>query len=312
MTKPLLEVRNLQKIFKVQNELLKAVDDVSFEVFEKETFGLVGESGCGKTTIARTLLQISPPSHGEIYFEDRNLFDKTSTKRRDIQLIFQDPNSSLNPKHRIAKILQEPLLIHKVGNKESRFDLCKKLLKMVGLSSDYLHAFPHELSGGQKQKVGIARALSLNPKFIVCDEPLAALDVSIQAQIVNLLKKLQHDLGLTFLFISHDLAMVKYISKRIGVMYLGSLVEITTSEKLYEDPKHPYSQALLSSVSIPDPSLEKTRKKSLLKGEIPSLLNPPKGCAFCSRCPKAMLICKTKKPILKEIAKGHKVACHLY
>lgn len=309
VTEPLLKVKNLKKTF---NEKLKAVDDVSFEIFPGETFGLVGESGCGKSTTGRTLLRLETATAGEVHFEGQNILPLSQKEfkpyRKEMQIIFQDPYASLNPRMTIGDIISEPLQIHHLDQK----DRVAELLHLVGLNNSYMGRFPHELSGGQRQRVGIARALAVDPKFIVCDEPISALDVSIQAQIVNLLKKLQHELNLTYLFIAHDLAMVKYLSHRVAVMYLGSLMEMGPSNLLYENPKHPYTQALLSAIPIPDPVVERSRKRIILQGEIPSPLNPPKGCPFVTRCPHAKEICRQVKPQMKEVEPQQFVACHLY
>lgn len=301
---PLLEVKKLRKNF---NKLV-AVDNLSFEIYPGETLGLVGESGCGKSTTGKLLLRLEEPTSGEVLFDGKNILNPTDFKpyRKKMQIIFQDPYASLNPRMTIGDILQEPLQIHHI-DKTSVEDL----LKLVGLDASYQGRFPHELSGGQRQRVGIARALSVNPQFIVCDEPISALDVSVQAQIVNLLKKLQNEMNLTYLFIAHDLAMVKYISHRVAVMYLGQLMELAPSNNLYQTPNHPYTQALLSAIPIPNPKTERTKTRILLQGEIPSPLNPPKGCPFVTRCPHAMPICHEIRPPLKEIAPKHFSACHL-
>ncbi len=316
MMKPLIQVRHLKKYFSYKGKVLRAVDDVSFEIFPQETLGLVGESGCGKTALARALMRLYEPTRGDIRFDGKSILDlkrkKIKTLRHDMQYIFQDPYASLNPRMTAGEIIAEPLNIHRILDPSQREERVHELLKLVGLRPEYYGRFPHEFSGGQCQRIGIARALALNPRFIVCDEPIAALDVSIQAQIVNLLKKLQEDMGLTYLFISHDLAMVKYISTRVAVMYLGHLVELAPSIDLYTNPLHPYTQGLLSAIPIPDPSIEKKRTRILLKGEVPSPINPPKGCVFCTRCPKAMPLCHQKRPQWQEISPGHKVACHLY
>lgn len=316
MIKPLVQVRHLKKYFSYKGKVLRAVDDVSFEIFPQETLGLVGESGCGKTALARALMRLYEPTRGDIRFDGKSILDlkrkKIKTLRHDMQYIFQDPYASLNPRMTAGEIIAEPLNIHRILEPSQREERVHELLKLVGLRSEYYGRFPHEFSGGQRQRIGIARALALNPRFIVCDEPIAALDVSIQAQIVNLLKKLQEDMGLTYLFISHDLAMVKYISTRVAVMYLGHLVELAPSIDLYTNPLHPYTQGLLSAIPIPDPSIEKKRTRILLKGEVPSPINPPKGCVFCTRCPKALPLCHQKRPQWQEISPDHKVACHLY
>ncbi len=314
---PLIQVKNLKKHFNSKGASLKAVDGVDFTIFENETLGLVGESGCGKSTIGKTILRLYNPTEGSVLFNNQNLVDLNKIElkefRKDIQMIFQDPYSSLNPRMTTEDIIKEPLIIHKVyKRKEDIKNKVYELIDLVGLERYHLNRFPHEFSGGQRQRIGIARALALDPKFIVCDEPIAALDVSIQAQIVNLLNNLQKKKGLTYLFISHDLAMVKYLCDRVCVMYLGQIVESANTDDLFDKPLHPYTEALLSAISIPDPVIEKKRNRIVLPGEIPSPLNPPKGCAFCTRCPKAKPICFEKKPVVKEISTGHKVKCHLY
>jgi len=314
---PLVLVNNLKKHFPTNQGMNKAVDGVSFEIYQGETLGLVGESGCGKSTTGKALLKLFSLTSGEIFFEGRDVSSLKKREllsfRKDIQMIFQDPFSSLNPRMTTHEILKEPLIIHKVfKNRAIEKERVYELLELVGLDPSHANRFPHEFSGGQRQRIGIARALALNPKFIVCDEPIAALDVSIQAQIINLLKKLQIEMGLTYLFISHDLAMVRYLCTDVAVMYLGHVVEIGKSEQVYTSALHPYTQALLSAVSIPDPEKEKARKRIVLPGEIPSAINPPKGCVFCTRCPKVMPICKIEKPKLREIGSGHQVSCHLY
>ncbi|PCI96150.1 oligopeptide ABC transporter ATP-binding protein OppF [Candidatus Aerophobetes bacterium] len=316
MKKNLLEIKNLKKFFPVKGGTLKAVNDVSFFIEEKQTLGLVGESGCGKSTIGKTLINLYQPTGGSVSFNGHDMSTLSKKEmlalRKDIQMIFQDPYSSLNPRMTTQEIIKEPLIIHKVyKSKREIKERINELLALVGLQPEHANRFPHEFSGGQRQRIGIARALALNPKFIVCDEPIAALDVSIQAQIVNLLKKLQDTMGLTYLFISHDLAMVKHICNRVAVMYLGNIVEIAESKELYANPLHPYTEALLSAVPIPDPTIEKKRSRIVLPGEIPSSINPPKGCAFCTRCPKVMPICIEVAPEEVEVTKGHFVRCHL-
>ena len=310
---PLIQVRNLKTHFKVKKGYVKAVDNVSFEIYPKETLGLVGESGCGKSTLGRSLLRLIEPTSGEVLFNDLDILKLPARPlkswRKDAQIIFQDPYASLNPRMTAEDILREPFDIHGIPATQ---EMIHHLFAQVALNPNLLRRFPHEFSGGQRQRIGIARALALSPRFIVCDEPLSALDVSIQAQIVNLLRDLQRDLSLSYLFISHDLRMVKYISDRVAVMYLGHIVELTTSEELYAHPLHPYTQALLSAIPIPDPVLERKRTRVFLSGDAPSPLNPPKGCLFCTRCPKSMPICYENRPELKIIQPGHQIACHLY
>lgn len=308
----LIEVTGLKKHFDVgQKRKLKAVDGVDFHIFKGETLGLVGESGCGKTTLGRTLTVLYPKTAGTIKFKGKNV-DEYSNKEfsKIAQMIFQDPQACLNPRMTVGDVVSEGLKIHKIGNKESRMKKVYELLELVGLQKEHASRFPHEFSGGQRQRIGIARALSLDPEFIVCDEPIAALDVSIQAQVVNLLKKLQKERGLTLLFIAHDLSMVKYISDRVAVMYLGDMVEVTESNKLYDNPMHPYTKALLSAVPIADPEIEVTRNRVKLEGELPSPINPPKGCKFSTRCSYVKERCHKERPVLKEVEPGHFVSCH--
>ena len=321
---PLLEVNHLKKYFPVRSGLfskvfawVKAVDDVTFTIQPGETFGLVGESGCGKTTVGRTILRLMEPSGGEALFEGDNIFTMDSktlrATRRRMQIVFQDPYSSLNPRMTVGSIIGEPLLVHKLAKGKELADRVNQLLNRVGLRPDHFPRYPHEFSGGQRQRIGIARALALNPKFIICDEAVSALDVSIQAQIINLLNDLQEEYHLSYLFITHDLNVVQYIAKRIAVMYLGKLAEISPSEILFSNPKHPYTQALLSANPQPDPAMK--HKRILLPGEVPTPLNPPSGCRFHTRCPQVMDHCKTTKPPLIQIGKPedqHKVWCHLY
>ena len=312
----MIEVKNLHKEFNVGGKKLLAIRDISFSITKGETLGLVGESGCGKSTTGRCLLRLEEATSGQVLYENRDLLTlnrkELFTFRRNAQIIFQDPYSSLNPRMTAGDIIGEPLRIHNTMEESAIENYLAELLDMVGLSKSVLSRFPHEFSGGQRQRIGIARALALKPHFLVCDEPISALDVSVQAQIVNLLKKLQKELSLTYLFIAHDLAMVKYISDRVAVMYLGSIVEIAPAEELYKNPQHPYTQALLASIPIPDPVLERKRESPLLTGEIPSALIPPKGCPFASRCPHAMQKCRETPPGWTEASLGHKVACHLY
>ena len=313
----LLEIRDLKKHFRVGQETLKAVDGISLEIKRGETFGLVGESGCGKSTAGRVLVRLYEPSGGEIIYDGNNLAEAKGeaahTLNRKLQMIFQDPQASLNPRMVVSDIVAEGLDIHGlVTNKRERLERVHELLETVGLNKEHANRFPHEFSGGQRQRIGIARALAVDPEFIVADEPVSALDVSIQAQVINLLKKLQHEKNLTYLFIAHDLSVVKYISDRIGVMYLGVMVEMTDSDKLYEDPLHPYTQALLSAVPIPDPDVESDRERIVLEGDVPSPVNPPSGCRFRTRCPQAMDVCAEIVPEMREIKPGHLTACHLY
>ena len=311
----LVEVRGLKKYFKVKHKkFVKAVDNVSFNIYKGETLGLVGESGCGKTTCGKTILGLYKATDGEVIFDGTNvhslkLKDKIDFTKR-AQIIFQDPYSSLNPRMTVGDIIGEGIDIHKLYKNKEREEKIFELLYTVGLNKEHINRFPHEFSGGQRQRIGIARALAIEPDFIVCDEPISALDVSIQAQIVNLLMRLQREKNLTYLFIAHDLSMVKYISDRVGVMYLGNLVELTTSEKLYDNPLHPYTQALLSSIPIPDPEEEKNKERILIHGEIPSAIDPPLGCRFVTRCKFAKEVCKKDMPEFREVDKEHFVACH--
>lgn len=311
----MIEIKKLRKEFSFQGKKLIAVSDISFCISKGETLGLVGESGCGKSTTGRCLLRLEEPTSGEIIYQNDNLlaFNRTEllSFRRNAQIIFQDPYSSLNPRMTAGDIIAEPLHIHRIRPEKGLAHYLKELITMVGLSETAFSRFPHEFSGGQRQRIGIARALALKPQFLVCDEPISALDVSVQAQIVNLLKKLQKELGLTYLFIAHDLAMVKYISDRVAVMYLGNIVEIAPSEELYSHPMHPYTQALLSAIPIPDPQLERKRSRIVLKGEVPSALAMPKGCPFAGRCPHATDLCHEVMPEHREISPGHFAACHL-
>ena len=314
---PLLQVRHLKKYFFYKGSPFKVVDDICFSIESNQILGLVGESGSGKSTLAKTILQLYKPTSGDVLLEgiDLSFLSNKALKvyRKHFQMIFQDSTSSLNPRMTILEIIKEPLLIHKIySNKKRAEQRVLELLELVGMQSYQANAFPHELSGGQRQRVGIARALSLNPKLLICDEPIAALDISIQAQIINLLKTLQQQLGLTYLFISHDLAMVKYLCTHVAVMYLGVFVEMAEVKDLYKRAAHPYTQALLSSIAIPDPLIEKTRSRIIMPGDIPQPSVELKGCVFCSRCPKAMDICKIKAPLPKEIAPNHTVRCHLY
>lgn len=317
----ILEVEGLKKYFDVTKgmfspkRIVKAVDGVSFDVFEGETFGLVGESGCGKSTLGRTIVRIYNPTEGTVKFRGDDI-SKLDNKalfpyRKKIQMIFQDPYASLNPRFTVGEIIKEPMVIHGMYDNKEREERVYDLLNTVGLKPDHIRRYPHEFSGGQRQRIGIARTLALNPEFIVCDEPISALDVSIQAQVINLLENLQEKLGISYLFIAHDLSMVKHISHRIGVMYLGNMVECGDSIDLYREPLHPYTKALLSAVPIPDPRQAKERSRILLEGELPSPLNPPSGCPFRTRCPNATKRCAEEKPLIKEV-QGRQVACHLY
>ncbi len=315
----LLEVKNLKKYFPIstgafQTKQLKAVDDVSFTIRRGETLGLVGESGCGKTTVGRTILNLYTPTDGEIIFDGKQIKTKKDLQeyRTHATMVFQDPYSSLDPRMTVADIIGEPLDVHKLyKNKEERAARIRELMGYVGLNSEHASRYPHEFSGGQRQRIGIARALAVNPSFIVCDEPVSALDVSIQAQVINMFKDLQKQLGLTYLFIAHDLLVVKHISDRIAVMYLGKLVELADANEIYRNPLHPYSQSLLSAVPIPDPETARANKRIVLEGDIPSPLNAPSGCPFRTRCPRATEQCAQSMPPLTDRGDGHFVACHL-
>lgn len=308
----LIEVKNLRKEFDVGGNTLKAVNDVSFYIKEGETLGLVGESGCGKTTCGRTLLGIYEPTSGEVYYRGKRIDNIKGSKRqelkKDMQIIFQDPYASLNPRMTVGDIIAEGIDIFNICTGEERRKKVENLLKLVGLNKEHINRFPHEFSGGQRQRIGIARALAIDPKFIVCDEPISALDVSIQAQIINLLIQLQNELKLTYLFIAHDLSMVRHISDRVGVMYLGRLVEIGEANELYNNPRHPYTKVLMSAIPLPDPDKKLSDVK--IKGEIPSPLNPPSGCTFRTRCPIAQEICAKEAPKLVELKEGYACACH--
>lgn len=313
-----LEVTHLSKYFPTgKRQLLKAVDDVSFEIYKGETLGIVGESGCGKTTCGKTCIGMLKKSSGDVHFQGRNVHDMSKKERfdftRKVQMIFQDPYASLDPHQKVYKIIGEGIQIHRLAqNPAEERKMIMDLLEMVGLNAEHAARNVHEFSGGQRQRIGIARALAVNPEFLFCDEPISALDVSIQAQIINLLMKLQQERHLTMLFIAHDLSMVKHISDRIGVMYLGNMVELCAADELYRHPCHPYTEALLSAIPIANPKASKERERIMLEGDVPSPVNPPKGCSFCDRCKKCMDICRTKKPELCRISEGHQVACHLY
>ncbi len=324
MTEPLVQVENLTKHFPIKQGLVfekvvgavRAVDGISFDIQKGETLGLVGESGCGKTTAGRTLLGLYPATSGKTIIDKISVYDAQGSElmllRRKAQMIFQDPYASLNPRWTVNAIVSEPLRVHKLmATQDERDARVKDLLELVGLSARHINRFPHEFSGGQRQRIGIARALASDPLFIVCDEPISALDVSIQAQVVNLLEKLQDQLGLTYLFVAHDLSMVRHICDRVAVMYLGVIVEIAERNELYEQPLHPYTQALLSAVPVPDPRKERARKRTVLVGDVPSPINPPSGCRFHPRCPVAVEKCKTVVPEWREAASQHWVACHL-
>lgn len=314
----ILDIKNLHKYFTLsKGQALQAVNGVTFHVNKGETFGLVGESGCGKSTIGRTIIGLYNKTDGDVLFDGQNVHELNEKDlfklRQKIQMIFQDPYASLNPRSTVREIISEPMEVHKLyKRKKEQNERVYQLLEEVGLNRDHANRYPHEFSGGQRQRIGIARALALNPDFIIADEPISALDVSVQAQVVNLLKQLQEEKGITFLFIAHDLSMVKQISDRIGVMYLGNMVELTESESLYENPLHPYTQALLSAIPIPDPDIEEARERIILQGELPSPINPPSGCVFRTRCPFAMDICGKEKPEWQEVEDNHFVACHLY
>jgi oligopeptide transport system ATP-binding protein len=321
----LLDVKNLKMYFPITQGIIiqrhigdiKAVDDISFAIKKGETMGLVGESGCGKSTTGRAILQLYRPTGGNIIFEGQDLTqlkgEALRRMRRQMQMIFQDPYASLNPRMTVGNIIGEPLEVHNIhSSKAERRERVQELLKVVGLNPYFVNRYPHEFSGGQRQRIGVARALAVNPEFIVCDEPISALDVSIQAQIINMLEDLQGEFGLTYLFIAHDLSVVRHISDRIAVMYLGKLAELADRDDLYDNPMHPYTQALLSAVPIPDPVIEEKRQRIILEGDVPSPANPPKGCNFSTRCPRVMDVCHEVDPEFRDLGGGHWVACHLY
>lgn len=313
----LIEVKELSKHFNVgRNLVLKAVDDVTFNIYKGETFGVVGESGCGKTTCGRTVLGMYDATKGQVLYEGKDIHSMNKKEKFDFkkkaQYIFQDPYASLDPRMTIGSIIAEGMDVHFKMTEEERQNKIDRLLNIVGLNKEHGARFPHELSGGQRQRVGIARSLAVEPEFIVCDEPISALDVSIQAQIVNLLNKLQNEMGLTYMFISHDLSMVKHISDRIAVMYLGSVAELAQADMIYEDSLHPYTQALISAIPVPDPHVGRQNKRIRIEGEVPSPINVPPGCKFAGRCPKCMDICRKENPRLREVKPEHFVACHLY
>lgn len=321
MTNPILEVSHLKKYFDIKGGIfgksvgeVKAVDDLSFSVNEGEILGIVGESGCGKSTAGKSILRLIEPTDGSVKFEGTDLTDLTSEEmrqlRKNMQIIFQDPYALLNPRHKVERIISEPLLIHGMKSSKERKERVKELLEIVGLEAYHASRYPHQFSGGQRQRIGIARALANNPKLIICDEPVSALDVSVQSQILNLMEELREKFKLTYVFIAHDLSVVKHISDRVGVMYLGRMVELTDKHTLFNDPKHPYTRALMSAVPIADPDIE--RERIILEGDVPSPSNPPTGCAFHTRCPYAMDICKEVRPEFENVDDKHLVACHLY
>jgi oligopeptide transport system ATP-binding protein len=321
----LLSVQNLVKYFPIfkskmilfqeQAGAVHAVDDVSFDIIRGETLGLVGESGCGKSTTGRTILQLHRPTSGHVFFEGKDLAvmkgEELRRMRRSMQMIFQDPYASLNPRMTVGEIIGEPLIIHGLATEKEAVIQVRELLKRVGLNPAYTKRYPHEFSGGQRQRIGVARSLAVQPELIVCDEPISALDVSIQAQVVNLLEDLQKEFNLTYLFIAHDLSMIRHIANRVAVMYLGVIVEMASRDELYAHPLHPYTQALLSAVPIPDPMAEEKRQRIILQGDVPSPVNPPSGCRFRTRCPLAVKICAESRPEFREVAPRHWVACHL-
>ena len=316
ITKPILEIQGLTKYFDAAHgKKVHAVENVSFVLERGETLGIVGESGCGKSSMGRTILKIHEPTSGKIIFDGKDITDYSPKKmmpyRRRMQMIFQDPYASLNPRMTVGEIIEEPMVIHNMGTAEDRKAIVQELIQTVGLKPDHIRRYPYEFSGGQRQRIGIARALALNPEFIVCDEPISALDVSIQAQVINLLEKLQHERGFSYLFIAHDLEMVHHISHKIGVMYLGNMVEFGSSDDVYKNPLHPYTKALISASPVPDPNQAKTKKRIILEGEVPSPLEPPKGCPFSARCKYCTKQRKNEKPDFYDLG-IRKVACHLY
>lgn len=314
---PVLKVSHLKKYFPMgNNQILKAVDDVSFEIYQGKTLGLVGESGCGKTTCGRTCTGLYSRTGGQVLFKGQDVHEMRGKDRKDftkkVQTIFQDPYASLDPRMKVNDIIAEGIRIHHMASKKEEREIVQELLRQVGLQSEHANRYIHEFSGGQRQRIGIARALAIHPEFLVCDEPISALDVSIQAQIVNLLREMQDKMGLTYLFVAHDLSMVRHISDQVAVMYLGKIVELTSSDELYSHPVHPYTQALLSAIPIPDPDVEATRERIVLKGDVPSPISPPKGCRFRGRCKYATAKCGEIEPEMKQIGTGQFVACHLY
>ncbi|MEH7381705.1 dipeptide ABC transporter ATP-binding protein [Bacillus sp. JJ1533] len=320
----ILELQDVKKYFPIKAGLLqrkvgnvKAVDGISLQIKKGETIGLVGESGCGKSTTGRTIIRLYEPTDGKIIFKGKDISHMSESElrkhvRRDIQMVFQDPFATLNPRKTLRSIIKEPLITHNLYNAKEREEKVKELMETVGLNSSFINRYPHEFSGGQRQRIGIARALALNPELIIADEPVSALDVSIQAQVINLMEDLQEEFGLTYIFISHDLSVVRHISDRVGVMYLGRMMELAEKEDLYAEPLHPYTQALLSAVPVPKKAGAIKRERIVLKGELPSPSNPPSGCVFHTRCPAATDICRQLVPEFKEVKQGHFVACHLY
>ncbi|PLR91590.1 ABC transporter ATP-binding protein [Bacillus sp. T33-2] len=318
---PLLDVKNIKKYYPVKKsffnrsrEWVKAVDDVSFTVDEGETLGIVGESGCGKSTLGRNILRLQKPTGGQVIYRDTDITNYRESQlrhiRREMQIVFQDPYASLNPKHKVSEIVGEPLRVHRQGSRGERRDRVQSLLEKVGLDRNHISRYPHEFSGGQRQRIGIARALALNPRLIVCDEPISALDVSVQSQVINLLQDLQEELGLTYLFISHDLSVIRHICNRVAVMYLGKIVELGSTEEIYLAPAHPYTQALLSAIPLPNPLQQRKRARIILQGDVPNPINPPSGCRFHTRCPLATDLCKQEEPKFEEKKPGRWVACH--